>query len=654
MTERKPILIAFLAILWLAAVTGFYYLAHKPFTLEIAGNIALAAWRMTLAGMILSVGGGLGGRILPQPEGAPLFWLSAHAALGLGILGTGILGIGLLVGFNVWFFGLLLVGLFLLLRREIAGWWARWRGFSELWQAGGRLGQIIGLGCATLLGFTLLTALAPPLKFDALVYHLTLPKVYLSAGRIEYQPWLIFWGMPQMIEMLYTWAMALGGTEAAPVLGWGIGGLTLLGLVSWTATRISPRAGWVAAACLLGGFTLAISLAWGYVDWLAMCFGLSALILLDLWRETGNSKILLLAGLVVGFAIGTKYTAGILALGGMVIVVWKMWASGGRKVIIHLIWFLMPVVLAVFPWLLKNLWFTGNPVYPLVFPAGAMSAVRLDLYQNLPAAGDWRDAIFLPWRATMLGAEGGAGYSASIGPLLLGFVLLGWVGWRTRGTEAQRALSTAATLALFGLVLWAVSGRLAALAIQTRLFMVIFPAVAVLAGAGFDGLERIHLPNVRLGRVAGVVLWLVFGFNLLEVSEYSLQQGAPQHLLGLSTMEEYQAANLGMTALAFKTINELPGDPRVLMLWETRSLYCLPRCFPDEIVDRWLADRAEYGTAHAILASWRAAGYTHVLAYQTGANFYRDDPRYRLQDWQTLDELFASLPVETDLNQMVP
>jgi hypothetical protein len=651
---KNRLIIAFASIIWLAAVTGSYYLTHKPFTLEIARNFALAAWRITIAGAILSVAGGLGRRILPV-QGTSLFWLPIHAGLGSGILGTGILLVGLTFGFNVWLFAILLISLGILLRRDIVWWWSRWRGFPDLWQIGGQLGKLIGLGCVILLGFTLFTALAPPLKFDALVYHLTLPKTYLSAGRIEYQPWLIFWGMPQLMEMLFAWAISLGGIQAAPVLAWGIGLLTLVGVADWGAHRISPRAGWVAAACLLSGFTLAISLAWGYVDWLAMLFGLSVLVLLDQWREklvspTGRRRPLLLAGLVAGFAIGTKYTAGVLALGGVVVIVLQSWRDGWSKVVKNATWFSLPVILAVLPWLIKNTMFTGNPLYPLIFPAGAMNAVRLALYQNQTAFGDWRDAVFLPWQATMLGTEGGAGYGVSIGPLLLAFGLLGWVGWRIR--QENIALSTIITLTLTGLVFWAVSGRLSALAIQTRLYMTVFPAVGLLAGAGFDMLERVQLPGVRLGRVAGVVLLLVFGFNILEVSEYSLRQGALQHLLGFSAPEEYQTTNLGMPALAFKTINELPDQARVLMLWEARSLYCTPSCFPDEIVDRWLADRSEYGAADAILASWRETGYTHLLVYQTGANYYRDDPRYPHEDWQTLDELLASLPVQTDLNQI--
>jgi hypothetical protein len=644
---RNRVFFVFAAILWLAAVTGSYYLTHKPFNLDLARNVALAGWRLLIAGAILSVSGGLGGRVLPGPRGGALFERVAHAAVGLGLLGTGLWLVGWGVGVRGWFFAGLLVGLLLFLRRDVIEWLKSWRALSALWQAGGRLGQIIAGGTALLLGWALFTALAPPLKFDALVYHLVFPQTYLAAGRIEYQT-SIFWGMPQLMEMLFTWAIALGGTETAPVLAWGIALLTLIGVADWGAHKISPRAGWVAVACLLGGFTLAISLAWGYVDWLVMLFGLVGMVWLDQWQATGTRPPLVLAGMVAGFAVGTKYTAGVWALGGAVVVLLHTGRNLGNLVK-NLLLFSVPVGVTVTPWVLKNLLATGNPLYPLVFPAGEMNATRLALYQSPLVFGDWRDAVLLPWRATMLGLEGGVGYSAAIGPLLLAFGFLGFLAWRG---AVRRALFVPGVIALTGLIFWAITGRWAALALQTRLMLVIFPALAIISGLGFERLVQIQLPGVRLTRVAGVVLLVVFGFNSLEVSTYALRQGGLQHFLGLLPSETYLTNNLGMTAYAYQAIHELPASARVLMLWEPRSLACTPRCIPDEIVDRWLSDRAIYGTAPAILASWRAAGYTHLLVYHTGAAFYQPDPHspYHPADWQTLDELLAPLPVQTDLN----
>jgi hypothetical protein len=85
------------------------------------------------------------------------------------------------------------------------------------------------------------------------------------------------------------------------------------------------------------------------------------------------------------------------------------------------------------------------------------------------------------------------------------------------------------------------------------------------------------------------------------------------------------------------------------MLWEPRSLYCLPKCIPDEIIDRWKHDLLIYQEPDAVLESWRSLGYSHLLYYQLGSDFVRrDDQRYSAGDWEALDRLRAYLPPPQD------
>ena len=58
----------------------------------------------------------------------------------------------------------------------------------------------------------LIGALGPELSFDALWYHLTLPKLYLSHHTIMHIPGglLYYSDMPKLIEMIYTGALSFG------------------------------------------------------------------------------------------------------------------------------------------------------------------------------------------------------------------------------------------------------------------------------------------------------------------------------------------------------------------------------------------------------------------------------------------------------------
>ncbi len=634
-------------------VVSLYYVLHKPLTPQLALSIGRAAGQIIVAWGLVSLGGGVGARLYLGNGCHPLARLAVQAALGLGLLSLVVLVVGATLGVGaplMWFLFLLLGGVF---HRQVIAWWRNWGGFFPIWRAAGRLERGIAFGVALILLSTLITALAPPLKFDALVYHLTLPRAYLAAGRITYLPWLMYWGMPQISEMLYTWGMALGGVEAAVVLGWTFGLVALAGIFGLITQRINLPSAWVAVAALLAGFTTAAAMGWGYVGWMTILQGAACLIALDRWVSHHDRKDLLLAGVFAGFALGTKYTAGILLLGGLGVVAWFGRKAPWKRFLLDLFLFGLTVILASSPWLIKNFVATGNPFYPVLFPGGAMDQLRLDFYQDQPLWGGWLEVILLPMTATLRGVEGTPGFSTSVGPLLLALGALAWIGWGKRPHSQRKSLKVAVIISLVGLVTWAVASRFSGLLIQTRLYLTLFPAFALLAGAGFDGLSRIKVPGVRLRRVAGVLALLVLCLTVIQIGSTVLRQNSLQSLLSITIKEEYLLNNLGWYAWVLESIDELPESSQVLMLWEPRSYYCYPKCTPDEVLDRWYLAVRRHRDTGDILQAWRENGYTHLLFYREGADFIRyTDRRYNVADWQLLEEMLAQLPASLEFGDV--
>jgi hypothetical protein len=644
--NRKSIWFVLLAVFWLAGCVILYYAGHKPFDPQVALSLGRAAGQAAVAAGVLCVAGGLGSWLLPDLGVSPLAGFAIRAAFGLGALSLVVLLVAALVGFSAWLAGIgLLLGV-ILLRRKIALWLGGLAELGRIWQAGGRLGKTISVLAGLILAATLVISLAPAVKFDALVYHLVLPQNYLASGRIAYTPENIFWGMPQVGEMLYLWAIALGGDQAATCLGWGVGLLAMLGILGYARQLTGASAAWVALASLLSGYTLAAELSWGYVDWFAILFGLAFLVALQRWLFTGRASHLLLAGVFGGFAFGSKVSAGGLLLAGVILVAYhSLRYSTLRAALTNLLVFGLAGLATSLPWLLKNILATGNPLYPFLTPSGAMDAFRLSLYQGQPLWGDWRDVLFLPFRATFSGYEGAPGYSASISPLLLGLGLAYLLGRLLVSDAKLRRLDPTAAVTVIGLLIWAVSARLSGYLIQTRLYLGFFPAMALLAGGGYRVISRVRLPGVRLGRIAGALVALTLALTAIEVGLEMFSRGAPQAVAGVRSTQEYLEDNLGWYARAVAAIRQLPPEERVLMLWEPRSLYCLPACSPDEIIDRWRRDLRAWQDPQAILAAWRDAGFTHLLLHQAGVDFVRqDDSRYTPQEWQSLEELLAGLP----------
>jgi hypothetical protein len=149
--------------------------------------------------------------------------------------------------------------------------------------------------------------------------------------------------------------------------------------------------------------------------------------------------------------------------------------------------------------------------------------------------------------------------------------------------------------------------------------------------------------------VVGSLVLVVLGLNTFETGFQTVKQGATNAVLGLTTQDQYLAENLGWFGPAMQSLIKLPAGSRVLMLWEARSLYCLPVCEPDEIIDRWQRDRYEGSdpvpvTPEAILLSWKEKGYTHLLFHRLGADFIRmQSPNNQAGDWLALEALLRQL-----------
>lgn len=648
-------LVLTLSLAWLLLVSLAYVYTHKAISPEMLLAVIKNAWILALAVFFLGLCGGLGCKVLrllslPHPDSFPggegkspsLPFL--NLAIGLGIFSLLVLAIGVFIGVKAWLFGLLACALLAWLWREMGEFW---RQVGQAWQAL-RPEQLSEKLIAFLAGLLLLAnfsvALAPPLAFDALVYHLTLPLRYLQEGQITYIPEIMFWGMPQLAEMAYLFMLALGGESAPAVLGWLLGLLTLLSLGGYLSQKFDRPAAWFGIAALLSGFTFSRLLGLAYIEWFLLFYALVWWQILERTLLPGAARgWLVLLAVVAGFALSLKYTVGVLVLLSLLALLLR--GRGWKQNLADLLLFGLLVAAVSLPWWIKNFAWTGNPFYPLLFPSGAMDAIRYDFYHNIPSSMTLLQALGLPWYASIWGVEGKLGPSASIGPLLLAFWPLAYLDWRAWTQEQHRLIRLATLLLLAGFVLWGVASFQNGLLVQTRLFVVIFPLWAILAAAGFQSALRIRLTSVRLGRIALAITLMFLSFNVFETLSDVLPKRAIEANFGLFSREAYLERNLGGLYQASGIIQQLPPESRVVMLWETRSFYCAPRCDPDEIIDRWYHEARLHNTGPEIQAAWLEQGYTHMLIWELGFEFVRDfdNAKFNQRDWLLLQELRDNL-----------
>ncbi|MBY0507172.1 MAG: glycosyltransferase family 39 protein [Bryobacteraceae bacterium] len=197
-------------------------------------------------------------------------------------------------------------------------------------------------------------AAAPELSPDGMAYHVALPAQYLRDGRVGFILTNIYAQLSQAMEMLYLHAFAFGQHSSTALVH-----LTFLCALLALMRAYAVRAGIPSTAGLLvlASPVVGIDAASAYND-IALTAALFAVFwMLERWDEEETDRLLVLAGLMAGFAFALKYTA-LLALP------YALWRLGRRFTAKRLALVCGPALVLMLPWLVKNIVFTGNPVAP--------------------------------------------------------------------------------------------------------------------------------------------------------------------------------------------------------------------------------------------------------------------------------------------------
>ncbi|GAB4152589.1 MAG: hypothetical protein Fur0021_17490 [Candidatus Promineifilaceae bacterium] len=627
---------ALLLLLWLAvALTGFFW-AHKPFTGEMLLALSRAAAAVATVLGLVGLGGALGWRLAGRLLATEplLVRLALSSGLGLGGLALLVLGLGGMQLFQplfAWLLALLLAA-------------ALWRQWTSIWRAVCQLRMpavanawqrfLRGFSAVSLL-LTLGIALAPDIGWDAHIYHLTGPRLYLTWGGIGQRIDLPEMGFPQLTEMLYTLGLLLANDQTPPLLHFAFGLMGLAMTAALANRYFDQQVAWITTALLLSGASFVELMSRSYVEMSLFFYLTVTLYALLRWREgylhdQEDRGWLWLAGATIGLAGGVKYTAAITPLAAALAVVWVARKTGWRAQATRLLILGGIAGALLLPWLLKNWLLTGNPTYPFLFDNALYWDAWRGEFFDRPGSGLWPSQparlLLAPLEATILGTAGSSIYDATIGPFILTLPLLLPLVW---GGVRQTERGVAAALLLFFGVhyLWWLAGLArSALAFQTRLLMPIFAPMAVLGGLALARVAFLSRPQLKLDWLTRVLCNFGLGLLLFAGIVHFLQVNPLPVVVGLESRDSYYARHLGAYAAAMAAVNDLPATAQVQFLWEPRSYLCQIDCQPDAILDAFLHLAQGKGLDSAgIAAQWERQGVTHVLFYQAGYEFILAD-----------------------------
>lgn len=470
----------------------------------------------------------------------------------------------------------------------------------------------------------LVQAVAPPTDWDSLMYHLQIPQQFLDAGRILVPEDNLHIAFVGLVHMLYVPCLALQCPGAAAVLS--VLFALLLGLATFSlaarflnneTASFTLSTLWAATSILLVAITPRVDVA------LALYLLLAQYALLIALSDSGRTAHLYLAALLLGFAVGIKYhtLVYVLALAPLIAWVARTRSSTLTGALRPLTLFGLIFVAGAAPWLVKNWLLLEAPLYPF-----------------------FSETLLEPWLASLYGSST---VPSTVDPEIFRalaearfrFNLVDLFTAPGRLTVEQEGRYYHMNFLFLLLPLWVLYLR------NRTVNWLLIPAVTYLLLL----LLPFPLTNLRYLIPAFAPLTIVTAYIVVQLSHRLLSDGAARllvislavlalypsaramqfwlrksevlgHFAGVTSEREYLDTGYSYYSQLTQAVNQrVPGDGKVLLLFEARGYYFEPAVIQDNMLTNWplLAPKA-IGSPDCLSST----GITHILVSDLAIRYY--------------------------------
>jgi hypothetical protein len=479
--------------------------------------------------------------------------------------------------------------------------------------------------CAVAVAIALVSALAPEVEYDALWYHLWLPKVWLQHGHPVDIPTEYISLYPLTWELIFGAGLAVAGPIAAKLLHFAC--LPLASLAVWQFMRrffaTGPR--WLACAIVLTVPMVLWEATTAYVDLALAVYVTLGLYALLAFLDTRERSWFAVAAICLGLGAAVKHLGLIVvaaAASALLLDAMRRRAVRPRHLVAPIALAAIALLVAA-PWYLRAWLASGNPFFPEMYKLfGAWPATRWDAVSErgldsfkahfgMPRTPV--NLLLLPWNVTVHGAL----FGGCVGPVfLLALPALVWVRARTRAS---------AWLA------WVVLGYLAVWAspvssFQLRFLVPILPALAMLTACALGRLigavRSARGQRVTVAAVAALLALNLPPFIPLHEGDRAGWTGWMTHVIrevplgvvvGRQAEDVYLRRNVPSYGAWRYAASQLPAGARVLEFGGGDNLYATrDRVSMDAPIARDVWSRREAGMNRAAQALAHL-GITHVL-----------------------------------------
>lgn len=548
--------------------------------------------------------------------------------LGLGAVATGVLVLGWVRGLHPIIITSMIGGLAILVRAELRQLPARCREViatlaidpTDRWFSAVAL-AVSGAVAAFLLALTV----APPTDWDALMYHLQVPRHFLDTGRLVIPPDNLHAAFVGMAHLLYVPLLALGSAAGAGLLSAALALLLALGVYALGLRAFGRPTANLSLPMLWGTATLVLVAITPRVDVTLACYVFFAHYALLIAVSEHDDRAGWLAGAILGLAIGLKYQAVAYAVALAPLALWPASGIPPLHRVRRLAHLALVATLVAAPWYVKNWILLGAPVYPFLaevrlepwlaelhgsaFAPADLTRDAFASLRSLRVPFNVLDAFFAPQLLTLEGE--GVFYRLNPLLLVLPVSLLMLRRRATAGLVAPAAIYLAIVI----------------LASPETNLRYLLPAVAPLTLVAADTLAvwapRL-LPDARVRAVAVTVL-LVGGLYWTGQVMYRWVRytEAVPHLVGArsgwSFLRSHVDPTIRFAAPTMERVNStLPDDSRVLMLFEARGFHYRVDVLQDNRLTNWLLLSGTDAPSRCLSGT----GITHVLLAGEALRYY--------------------------------
>jgi hypothetical protein len=389
-------------------------------------------------------------------------------------------------------------------------------------------------------------ASVPPVSRDDLVHHLAIPKLYLRHGGIFEIPYFSFTYYPMNLDLLYLIPLYFNNDILPKYIHFAFAIVTSLMMYRYLTRRINQE------YALLGGlFYLSIPIivsqsSIAYVDLGLVYFLYAALTYMFKWVEDDfKIKYLVISAVFCGLALGTKYNGliGLLLLSLFVPLMYVRYHVGEHSYNLKSIGYLsiyVFIALIIFsPWMIRNIIWTGNPLYPLyqsVFNRETVSKEMSEsddltkqppqmspfLIRRLIYGESGLEIAIIPLRVFFQGIDNNPKYfDGRANPFLALLPIFAFFGFRNQSRQIKTE-----KLLMLGFSVFFLLFACAQTDIRIRYFAPIFPPLTVLSMFGLHSLHQHILKQyfVISKPVQQFIIYAIISIMLILNAKYMVER----------------------------------------------------------------------------------------------------------------------------------